>query len=131
MIGLDTNIIVRYLAQDDPAQSTDATRLIEGRLTVDNPGFVSDVAIAETAWVLERAYGLTDAAIAATIESMLQTDVLVIEHEQEVFGAMIALEDGLGSFADALISALGRNAGCASTLTFDQKALRIPGFKSI
>jgi predicted nucleic-acid-binding protein len=129
MTGLDTNIIVRYLAQDDPAQSPKASRLIEKRLTEDNPGFVSVVAIVETAWVLERAYGLTDAEIAAAIESMLQTDVLVLEHEQEVFTAMIALKSGLGSFADALISALGISAGCARTFTFDRRAVRIPGFE--
>ena len=128
MTGLDTNIIVRYLAQDDPAQSPKASRLIEKRLTEDNPGFVSVVAIVEIAWVLERAYGLTDAEIAAAIESMLQTDVLVLEHEQEVFTAMIALKSGLGSFADALISALGISAGCGRTLTFDRRAVRIPGF---
>ncbi len=129
MIGLDTNIIVRYLAQDDPAQSPKATQLIERRLTEHNAGFVSVVAIVETAWVLERAYGLTDVEIAAAIESMLQTDVLVLEHEQEVFTAMIALKSGLGSFADALIGALGMNAGCARTLSFDRKAARIPGFE--
>jgi predicted nucleic-acid-binding protein len=128
MTGLDTNIIVRYLAQDDRAQSPKASRLIEKRLTEDNPGFVSVVAIVETAWVLERAYGLSDAEIAAAIESMLQTDVLVLENEQEVFTAMIALKSGLGSFADALISALGISAGCARTLTFDRRAVRIPGF---
>jgi predicted nucleic-acid-binding protein len=129
MIGLDTNIIVRYLAQDDPTQSPKATQLIEERLTQRDPGFVSVVAMVETAWVLERAYGLADGEIAAAIGSLLQTDVLVLEHEQEVFTAMIALKSGLGSFADALISALGANAGCARTLSFDRKASRIPGFE--
>jgi predicted nucleic-acid-binding protein len=126
MIGLDTNIIVRYLARDDPIQSRKATRLFEKRLTHNDPGFVSIVAIAETAWVLERAYGLTAAEIAAAIESMLQTDVLVLEREQDVFTAMIALRDGLGSFADALISAVGTSAGCTCTLTLDRKASRLP-----
>jgi predicted nucleic-acid-binding protein len=129
MIGLDTNVIVRYLAQDDPAQSLKATQLIERRLTEGNPGFVSIVVVVETAWVLERAYGLTHAQIAAAMESMLQTDVLVVEHEQEVFTALITLKSGLGSFADALIGVLGMNAGCARTLSFDRKAARIPGFE--
>ena len=82
----------------------------------------------ETVWVLERAYGLADHDIAAAIEGMLQTDVLVVENEQEIFTAMIALKEGRGSFADALIGALGVRAGCSRTLTFDQKALRLPGF---
>jgi predicted nucleic-acid-binding protein len=129
MIGLDTNILVRYLAQDDPIQSPKATELIERRLSEDDPGFVSVVAMVETAWVLDRAYGLTDQAIAAAIECTLQADLLVVENEQEVFAAMIALKQGKGSFADALIGASGARAGCSSTLTFDRKASRLPGFE--
>ena len=129
MIGLDTNILVRYLAQDDPLQSPKATELIERQLTADNPAFVSLVAMVETAWVLERAYGLSDRAIAAAIERMLQAEVLVVENEQEVFTAMIALKERRGSFADALIGALGDKAGCARTLTFDRQALRLAGFE--
>jgi predicted nucleic-acid-binding protein len=129
VIGLDTNILVRYLVQDDPVQSPKATEIIEGRLTEENPGFVSILAMVETVWVLDRAYRLTPQEIAAAVERMLQTDVLVVEHEQEVFTAMIALKDGEGSFADAVIAALGARANCSCTLTFDQKALRLPGFK--
>jgi len=128
MIGLDTNILVRYLTQDDRVQSAKATQLIERRLSEQNPGFVSLVAMVETAWVLERSYGLAEKEIAAAIERLLQADVLVVESEQEVFTAMIALKQGHGSFADALIGALGVKAGCSRTLTFDQKALRLPGF---
>jgi predicted nucleic-acid-binding protein len=126
MIGLDTNVLVRYLAQDDPVQSPKATEFIEHRLTEDDPGFVSVVAMVETAWVLERAYRLSDAVIAAAIERTLQADVLVIESEQAIFTAMTALKEGRGSFADALIGALGAKAGCSRTLTFDTKAARLP-----
>jgi predicted nucleic-acid-binding protein len=129
MIGLDTNVLVRYLAQDHPSQSAQATEIIERRLTTENPGFVSIVAVVETVWVLDRAYGLRNHEIAAAIERMLQTDVLVVENEQQVFNAMIALKEGRGSFSDAIIAALGAKAGCSRTLTFDQKALRIPGFR--
>ena len=129
MIGLDTNILVRYFAQDDPVQTPQATEIMERRLTPDCPGFVSIVAMVETVWVLERAYRLADNRIAAVIEQMLEADVLVVENEHEVFTAMVALKDRRGSFADALIAALGARAGCARTLTFDQKALRLPGFE--
>ena len=129
MIGLDTNVLVRYLAQDDPVQSAKATEVIERRLTADDPGFVSIVATVETVWVLDRAYGLTASEIAATVERMLQADTLVLENEQEVFFAMISLKKGQGSFADALIVALGAKVGCSQTLTFDRKALRLPGFR--
>jgi predicted nucleic-acid-binding protein len=129
MIGLDTNIFVRYLVQDDPVQSPKASELIERQLTEENPGFLSVVVMTETVWVLDRAYGLADRAIGAAIERTLQADVLVVECEQEVFAAMIALKQGLGSFADALIGRLGIRAGCSRTLTFDQTASRLPGFE--
>jgi len=131
VIGLDTNVLVRYLAQDDPVQSRLAADLIERRLTEREPGFISVVAITETAWVLERAYGLTPGEIAAAIERTLQAAVLVVENEQEVFEAMIALKQGRGSFADALIAALGRAAGCSHTVTFDHKASRLAGFAPV
>ena len=86
MIGLDTNILVRFLTQDDPAQSAIADDIFAHRLTSQEPGFVSVVAMAEVAWVLQRSYRIPDAAIAAAIERMLQTENLVIEREQEVRG---------------------------------------------
>jgi len=129
MIGLDTNILVRYVMQDDPIQSATATAWIEERLSPENPGFISVVAIAETVWVLARTYGVGDQDIAATIERLLQADVLVVENEQQVFAAMVTLKENQGSFADALIAALGVKAGCSCTLTFDRRALRLSGFK--
>jgi predicted nucleic-acid-binding protein len=129
MIGLDTNILVRYLTQDDPLQSAKATEVIERRLTEENPGFVSVVAMVETVWVLDRAYRLGSDEIAAAIERTLQIGALVVENEQEVFTAMIALKQGKGSFADAVVLALGARAGCSYTLTFDQKASRLSGFR--
>jgi predicted nucleic-acid-binding protein len=129
MIGLDTNILVRYLTQDDPIQSPKAREIVERRLTEEKPGFVSIVAMTEIVWVLERAYRLTPHEIVGAVERMLQIDVLVVENEQEVFTAMIALKDGQGTFADAVIAALGARMGCTCTLTFDRKALRLPGFE--
>ncbi len=81
-------------------------------------------------WVLDRTYGVADQDIAAAIERLLQADALVIENEQQVFAATIVLKENRGSFADALIAALGVKAGCSSTLTFDRRALRLPGFKA-
>jgi predicted nucleic-acid-binding protein len=129
MIGLDTNVLVRYMAQDDPIESKIAADLIERRLTERDPGFISIVAMTETAWVLERVYELSGAEIARAIERALQTDVLVVEGEQEIFTATVALREGRGSFADALIAALGARAGCSATVTLDRKALRLPGFE--
>ena len=129
MIGLDTNILIRYLTQDDPVQSRKATEILERQLTEENPGFVSVVVMAEIVWVLDRAYGLTNREIVGAIERILQTDVLLVENEQEVFTAMIMLKESRGSFAHALIAELGSRAGCLHTPTFDEKALRLPGFR--
>ncbi|MGA7295538.1 MAG: type II toxin-antitoxin system VapC family toxin [Terriglobales bacterium] len=131
MIGLDTNILIRYLTQDDPVQSAKASEIFERRLTTHNPGFASIVTMVETVWVLDRAYRLKAQEIATAVERLLQVEVLAIENEQEVFTAMVALKQGRGSFADALIAELGARAGCIRTLTFDQKAVRLPGFELV
>ena len=129
MTGLDTNVLVRYLTLDDPVQAVQATDIIERRLTEQDPGFISTVAVAETVWVLERFYRFSSARIVAAIERMLGAETLVVESEREVFTAMIALKEGRGSFADALIGALSAKAGCSRVLTFDRQALRLPGFE--
>jgi predicted nucleic-acid-binding protein len=109
-------------------QSAKATQIFERRLTEEEPGFVSLVTMVETVWVLQTVYGLSSAEIAKAVERMLQADTLLIQNEPEVFTAMVALKSGQGSFADALVGALGRWAGCGSTLTFDKKAGRLDGF---
>src|SRR5437764_1148016 len=128
MIGLDTNVLVRYLAQDDAIQSLRATQIIE-RLTEEGPGFISLVTMVETVWVLDRVYGVSNHEIAAAVERILQADTLLVQNEQEAFNAMIALKTGVGSFSDALIGALGEWAGCTATLTFDRKAKRLKQFQ--
>src|SRR5690349_10638999 len=103
MIGLDTNVVVRYLMQDDPLQSAIATEVFERRLTKEQPGFISMVVVAELVWVLQRSYQLAPGAIGAAVERILQAEELVVENEQEVFTALIILKKGGGEFADALI----------------------------
>lgn len=129
MIGLDTNVLVRYLAQDDAIQSPRATAIIERQLTEENPGFVSLVTIVETVWVLDRVYGLSNHEVAQAVERLLQADTLLVQNEQEAFTAMTALKTGTGSFSDALIGALGAWAGCTATLTFDKKVKRLKQFE--
>lgn len=129
MIGIDTNILVRYLAQDDPVQSPRARQIIERLLSEQDPGFISLVTITETVWVLRSSYAMTDQAIAAALELILRVQTLFVQNEREVATAMIALRTGVASFDDALIGALGRWAGCSLTVTFDRKAARLPGFR--
>lgn len=129
MIGLDTNILVRYLTQDDPVQALKATTFINQHLTFREPGFVSVVTIAELAWVLERSYRLKDQEIAEAIQRLIESAALVFENEPQVFAALAMLEEGKGSLADALIGQLGLKAGCSRILTFDAEAAKLPGFE--
>jgi len=103
--------------------------VIERRFTVEDPGFVSVVTMVEMVWVLGSFYKKSNEEVARIVRRLLQIETLVIQHEQEVFAAVVALSSGLGSFDDALIGALSGSAGCASTLTFDKKALRLGGFE--
>ena len=128
MIGLDTNILVRYLAQDDAVQSPIANDLVERRLSSEKPGFISVVAMAETVWVLRRSYRMKGPALAACIARLLQADVLLVQHQPAVHAAMVAYRDRNVDFGDALIGLLGMQAGCTQTVTFDRDALRQPGF---
>lgn len=131
MIGLDANILVRYLVLDDPAQSARARRVLEEQLSASEPGFISLVAMAETIWVLESTYGIGRGDLARTIDKLLATDSLSIQNEREVFAAKVMLASGASSFSDALIGELGAWAGCTEILTFDRKAARLGTFKLV
>jgi predicted nucleic-acid-binding protein len=130
MIGLDTNVLLRYLAQDDPKQSRRATEIIERGLTEEEPGFVSLVCVLEVVWVLKSLFKRSRQEIANDIEMLLAADTLEIQNEQEVYHAVVALRNGVGTFEDALIGALGVWRGCSATLTFDEGAAkRLHGFR--
>jgi len=130
MIGLDTNVLLRYLAQDDPAHSRRATEIVERRLTVQEPGFVSLVSILEVVWVLKSLFKRSRQQIADDIEMLLAADTLEVQNEQEVYTAVVSLRNGIGTFEDALIGALGVWRGCSATLTFDEDAAkRLHGFQ--
>ena len=132
MIGLDTNLLLRYLVQDDPTQSPLATEIIERRLTKQNPGFVSLVCILEIVWVLGALYKRSHLQMADHIEMILAADTLEVQNEQEVYQAVVALRSGTGTFEDALIGGLGIWRGCSATFTFDQNAAkRLRGFQLI
>ena len=131
MIGLDTNVLVRYLTQDDPVQAAQATAIIERRITEEQPGFISLIAIVETVWVLDRVYGFSNIQISQAIERILQADTLCVQNEQEVFIAMVAFKNGIASFSDSLIGALDAWAGCRTTLIFDRKAARLDHFQLV
>lgn len=130
-MGLDTNVIVRYVTQDDPVNSPRATKFIENHLTSTNKGYVSVVALVETVWVLDTSYGFSDRQIAHLIQELLGSESVVVEDAPEVSVALMAMKRGLGDFTDVLLAAKCARAGCVHTVTFDRKAQRIRGFVAI
>jgi predicted nucleic-acid-binding protein len=124
--GLDTNVLVRYVMQDDVRQSARATRLIES-FTGEEPGFVPLVAVVELAWVLSGSYGLGRAQVAAALESLLRSKELVVDRADFVFQALSRFRDAGADFADALIERIAVAAGCPVTMTFDAGAAKAAG----
>lgn len=131
MIGLDTNVLVRYIVQDDPEQSALATTFIESRCTTDSPGFVNNVVLVELVWVLERGYSYPKSAILSVLKQLVVTAELKLEHSDSVREAVRLYEMGSAGFADCLIAALNRQYGCSMTMTFDRRAGKHPDFALI
>jgi len=130
MIGLDTNVLVRYIMQDDPKQSPKANRLIEA-LDADNPGYITTVSVIELVWVLTGCYALNREQLAQGMEAMLRTKHFVVEQADQVLRALRVFEASKADFADCLIERSAANAGCARTMTFDAGAVRHAGMTPI
>lgn len=126
MTGLDTNVLVRYLMQDDPRQSPMANRLIES-LTAEAPGFVPVVVLIELVWVLTGSYGLGRTQVATVLGTLLRSKELVIDRAELVAQALKRYGTSSADFADALIERLASAAGCAVTMTFDAGAVKAAG----
>ena len=130
MIALDTNVLVRFLTQDDPDQGGMATDLIGG-LTERKPGFVAREVLVELVWVLERSYRYERAEIARSLEGLLSASELEIE-EGDTVGAILQFYDGKGfGFSDLMIRQAARRAGADVVKTFDRKAARLDGVEWI
>ena len=130
MTGLDTNVLVRYITQDDAAQSAKAVRVINA-LTPDAPGFISLTALTELAWVLESGYGMTRRDIAYALRRLNDSLEIRVEGAAAVRKAVNLYESRVLDIADCLIASSGAAAGCEHTLTFDSKAARIEGMRLI
>lgn len=126
MIGLDTNVVVRYIMQDDAKQAAVATKLIEG-LTSEEPGFIPLVSVVELVWVLSSAFDLKRAEIAKVLEVLLRSRQLVVNQAEHVVRALRAYEAGSADFADCLIERTAAAAGCVRTMTFDVSAAKSAG----
>ena len=123
MTGLDTNVLVRYIMQDDPKQSPLANRLIES-LSAESPGFVPLVALVELAWVLSSGYGLDRDHLVQAVEGLLHTKEIIVERAETVWKALRAFQAGGADFADSLIERSAVAAGCDRTVTFDRGAVK-------
>lgn len=123
MIGLDTNILVRFLVQDDPKQA-DAARSLIARCSVREPAFVGREVLIETVWVLESAYGLPPEKVAPAILGLLEAEEIVVEAAEDAVVAVEAYGAGMADFADHMIVAAARRSGCSTLYTFDRRAAR-------
>ena len=130
MIGLDTNVLVRYIMQDDPKQSPKATRLIES-LDSESPGFITVVSVVELYWVLTSCYGLGSHDVKQAFEALLRAKQIVVDRADQVLRAMRVFDDGKADFADCLIERIASSAGCAETLTFDASATKYAGMSLV
>jgi predicted nucleic-acid-binding protein len=124
VIGLDTNILVRYLTQDDVDQAALATRLIEDDLSDNVPGFIGMVVLVEAVSVLQRSYGATPEEIRQTLTDLLNSRSIVVENRDVVARALAIDEENACGFADAVIAAAALVAGCSKTVTLDRGAVR-------
>jgi predicted nucleic-acid-binding protein len=131
MVGLDTNVLVRFLVRDDAEQFLRACRLIEGTGDQSEEILVSLNVLMESEWVLRTRYGVSKGEILGAISAMLDTERMWLEDEPTVEEALVQWQDSVADFADCLIGARNRRLGCRATVTFDAKAARLPGFVAL
>jgi predicted nucleic-acid-binding protein len=129
VIGLDTNVIVRYLVQDDPRQSAAATRLIERTISPEAPGFIAGITLCEVVWVLAECYGADRARIKSVLEGLLTARQLAVEEADLAWKALRAWGTSSADFSDALIGQIVAARGGQKTVTFDRAAAKLPGFE--
>ena len=131
MIAIDTNLLVRHLTQDDPAQAASVARLLAEAADEAKLILLTDSVLCETAWVLTRFYGVKRANLLTAFERVLADAQFAFQHRPEVQAALRASRTGKGHFADHLISALARTAGCRTTYTFEKGLGASAGFTQL
>lgn len=125
MIGLDTNVVIRYLTQDDPKQSAIANRIIEQELTEKNQGYITLISLIEIAWVLESCYEQTKDDLINVLDLLLTIKQISIEKTDLVYLALKRFRTGTADFSDALITLVCEDAGCKRIISFDKKAVTV------
>jgi len=129
VIGIDTNVLLRLLVRDHQEQVRIVERFISTRFSKEDPGYVSRVVIAETAWVLKDVYGYDRKQIAAAIRAVMDVCELQMESADEIDAAIADFEQSSAGFTDCLLARTNAAAGCSHTVTFDRKAARLAGFE--
>ncbi|MEP6654368.1 MAG: type II toxin-antitoxin system VapC family toxin [Myxococcales bacterium] len=129
MIALDTNVLVRFLVEDDQVQAARATALIKRAIEGDDRLFVADIVMCEAAWVLGTTYKTPRREIAAVFRRLVGARHLAFASTDALARALSAFETGKGDFADYLIREQAKAAGCAAVVTFDGALLKEPGFE--
>ena len=119
MKGLDTNLLVRYITQDDPEQSRKANVFIERAIGKGERCFIGFIVLCELVWVLRGAYGCGKEDLLLVLDRILSTVEFSIEDKDLVCRALEDYREGSGDFADYLIGWRNRKSGCEETTTFD------------
>ena len=126
MIGIDTNIMVRYFIRDDEQQAKVATTVLNKQCCREQPGWINRIVLCELVWVLESVYHCSRDEISTTIRSLLQTAEIKVEDADIAWVAINAYDNNSADFADALLFASNHRHGCDRTVTLDRKAARLP-----
>ena len=129
MIGLDTNVLVRFLVEDDEVQTARATALLRRAVEADKPLFISDVVMCEVAWVLGTSYKVPRREIAAVLRRLVGVRHLTFASADVLVRALGAFDAGKGDFADYVIREQAKMAGCTAVATFDGALLKESGFE--
>ena len=128
MIGIDTNVLVRFVVKDDPTQAPAAVRMIQG-LSPEEPGWISILVLTELVWTLRRVYKLDRTSIAGVLERLLSSKDTVLEQRDVVRRALLAYQSSKADFADCVIAVTANLAGCSRMVTFDEIAARDLGME--
>ena len=131
MLGIDTNVLVRFLVRDDDAQFDRARKLIKREVSAGRRVFVNQLVLLETEWVLRSRYGVQKSQIMESISSLLDATDVQFEDEPSVEEALFIWRDTTADFADCLIGAKNRRLGCRATASFDVRASKLPGFVGV
>ena len=127
MLGIDTNVLVRFLVRDDQTQFEKARKLLKREVSNGRRVFINQLVLLETEWVLRSRYGLAKTLMLDTISGLLDAPDIQLEDEPAVEEALFIWRDANADFADCLIGARNRRLGCRATVTFDTKASKLSG----